>query len=76
MAGAALDSKEGAEQNVNAAQLHLSPGRSNSSWWRRVNISPGLPETEQFPGLPDFHLTPAHSLANVDGWSSCVRNFP
>lgn len=30
VAGAALDKKEGTEQNVNAAQLHLSPGRRNS----------------------------------------------
>lgn len=54
VAGAALKDKEDAERNVNAAQLHISPRRGNSCWWCRVNIYPGLPKTELFPGLWNF----------------------
>lgn len=51
VAGAALEDKENAEQKMNAAQVHTSPGRGNSCWWWRVNICPGLPETELLLGL-------------------------
>lgn len=52
MTGAALEDKEGAEQNVNAAQLRsLESATGNSYWGCRVNIYPGLPEAQQFPGL-------------------------
>lgn len=38
VAEAALEDKENAEQKMNAAQVHTSPGRGNSCWWWRVNI--------------------------------------
>ena len=49
--GVALEDKENDEQKMNAAQVHKSPGRGNSCWWWRVNICPGLPETELLLGL-------------------------
>lgn len=54
MAGSALEDKEGAEWNMNAAPLRLRPGRGDNCWWHRVTIYPGLPEAEQFPGPGDF----------------------